>query len=118
MPAECAVDSIDDIAIPSVEVSGWDAEGQFFVEIAGLDLNDSGDPAVRLCHRVHSGSLVFVRLLYGEGQDAYEKGCPTANEAQVAESPDFTGRARVRLIPCQPRAPRRHVTGKTHPASK
>jgi len=113
MPAECAFGPT-----PDVEVSGWDAEGQFFVEITGLDLNDSGGTAVRLCHRVHSGSLVFVRLLHGEGDGTYEKGCPTANEAHAAEPPDFTGRSRVRLIPCQPRGDPRHVTGRAQPASK
>lgn len=113
MLAECAFEPTS-----SVEVSGWDAEGQFFVEIAGLDLNDSGDTAVRLCHRVHSGALVFVRLLHGEGEGAYEKGYPTANEAQAAEPPDFTGRSRVQLIPCQPRAGRRRVTVRAQSASK
>ena len=118
MSAQCAVSLVEDIAAPSVEVSGWDTEGQFFVEIADLDLNDSGDTGVRLCHRVPSGSLVFVRLLYGEAEDAYEKGYPTANEAHAAGPQDFTGRSLVRLIPCQPRGPRRHVTAKGQPASK
>ena len=108
MPVQCASrNSTDNKATRSVEVSGWDAEGQFFVEIADLDSNDSGHTTVSLFHRVHSGSLVFVRLLHGEGEDAYEKSHPTANEAQAAEPPDSTGRSRIRLIPCQPRAARR-----------
>jgi hypothetical protein len=110
MPAQCALEP--------VEVPGWDAEGQFFVEITGLDLHDSGDTAVRLCHRVHSGSPVFVRLLHGEGDGTCEKGCSTANEAHSAEPPDFTGRSCVRWIPCPPRGARRHVTGRAQPASK
>ena len=108
MPVQCeSRNSINNAATRSVEVSGWDADGQFFVEIADLDLDNSGDVTVRLCHCVHSGSLVFVRLLQGEGQDAYEKGYPTANEAQAAGPPDFTGRSRIRLTPCQPRAAHR-----------
>lgn len=108
MPVHCAVNnSINDIDTSAVEVSGWDTEGQFFIEVADLELNDSGGTAVSLCHRVHSGSLVFVRLFHGEGQDTYEKGYPTANEALAAEPPDFTGRSRIRLVPCHPRATRR-----------
>jgi hypothetical protein len=92
-------------ATQSVEVSGWDAEGQFFAEIADLDVSNSADTTVSLCHRVHSRSLVFVRSLHGDGERAYEKGHPTAHEAQAAEPPDFPGKFRIRLIPCQPRAP-------------
>jgi hypothetical protein len=108
MPAECAViSSISETAAQPAEVSGWDAEGQFFVEIADLHVNDSGDTTTRLCRRVSSGSLVFVRLLYGHGQDAYEKGHPAAHDAHPTETTDFTRRCRIRLIPCQPRAARR-----------
>ena len=108
MPAECVVEtSASDLVTQSVEVSGWDAEGQFFVEIADLDLSDSGVTTARLCHRVNSGSLVFVRLLHGQGREAGEKGHPTPHEAQATEAPDFTGRCRIRLSPCQPRSARR-----------
>jgi hypothetical protein len=91
----------------SVEISGWDAEGQFFVETTRLDSIDSGEVAVLLLHRVNSGSLVFVRLLHAEGAEIYGKSYPTASEAHVAGSPDLTGRCRVRLIPCQPHSSRR-----------
>jgi hypothetical protein len=105
MPIECAVEEpISDTDTQAVEVSGWDAEGQFFVEIANLDLGDSGATTARLCHCVTSGSLVFVRLVNGRGQDAHQKGYPAPNEAHVTEAPDFTGRCRIRLTPCQPRA--------------
>jgi len=117
MPVQSAqMNALSNTATRSVEVSGWDAEGQFFVEIADLDLNDSGDHSVSLCHSVHSGSLVFVRLLHGDGEEAYGKGHPTAHEAQAAEPPDFTGRFRIHLIPCQPRA--EAATDKAQPASK
>lgn len=77
MPAECAVgSSIGDTAAQSVEVSGWDAENQFFVEIADLDRNESGDPTTRLCHRVNSGSLVFVRLLCPRGESFTRRAIP------------------------------------------
>ena len=98
MPTECAVSSLVDVATPqSVEVSGWDNEGQFFVEIATLELTEEGETTALLCHRVTSGSLVG---------DSYEKSHPTANEAYAAEMPDFAGRCRVHLTPYQPRAAR------------
>jgi hypothetical protein len=107
MPAECAVSSsASETAAQPVEVSGWDAEGQFFVEIADLEWNDSGDAIARICHRLSDGSLVFVRLLYAQSQDVYEKGHPAAHEAHPIEATDFTGRCRVQLTPCQPRAAR------------
>jgi hypothetical protein len=108
MHAECAVgSSASDTVTQPVEVSGWDAEGQFFVEIADLDLSDPADATVRLCHRVHSGSLVFVRLVHEQGWDAHEKDHPMANEAHATGVPDPSGRCRIRLTPCQPRATRR-----------
>jgi hypothetical protein len=107
MPAECVVESsVNDTVTQSAEVSGWNAEGQFFAEIAELDVADSGDITARLCHRIHSGSLVFVRLARANGQDAGDKGHPTAHEAYAIAEPDFTGRCRIRLTPCQPRPPR------------
>lgn len=107
MPVQCAPMTITNTATQSVEVSGWDAEGQLFAEIADLDSNVSGDKTVSLCHCVRSGSLLFVRLLHGDAEKAYEKGHPTAHEAHAAEPPDFTGCSRIRLIPCQPRVARR-----------
>jgi hypothetical protein len=108
MPAECAApDVMIDIADASVEVSGWDAEGQFFVEIAGIEIGSSGETATRLCHRVLDGSLVFVRLVNSPDQPDQQKGHPTPNEAHPMDSTEPDGRCRVRLTPCQPRSPRR-----------
>ena len=108
MPAECPVGTaVSDTLTESVEISGWDAEGQFFVEIADLEVSKSGDTIALLCHGVNNGSLVFVRLLHGHGQQPREKGDPSAHETQAIEPPDATGRCRIRLTPCQPRAARR-----------
>ena len=108
MPTECAVSSqTGDGVTQSVEVSGWDADGQFFVEIADVDLSDSGDMTAHLRHRVDSGSLVFVRLWHAQDADAQQKSYPTAHEARATETPDFTGRCRTRLTTCQPRDARR-----------
>jgi hypothetical protein len=108
MPTECAVcNATSDAVHQLIEVSGWDTEGQFFVEISDLELSDSGDATARLFHRVHSGSLVFVRLLHGNDEEDHHKSHPTPTEAEAIGAPDFAGRCRVRLTPCQPRAARR-----------
>lgn len=110
MPAECAVGRTTGGAETlSVEVSGWDAEGQFFTEIADLDWSDTGDNTARLRHRITSGSLVFVRLMHSKSAypHGHDKNHPTAHEVHAVTEPDFTGRCRVRLAPCQPRAARR-----------
>jgi hypothetical protein len=107
MLTESAVTSLPTETRPqSIEVSGWDAEGQFFVELADLELTDEGEIATFLCHRVSSGSLVFVRLVAGQLEDAYEKGHPVAHEAQLTENSDPLGRCRVQLTRCQPRTAR------------
>jgi hypothetical protein len=101
MPAECAVSSLpSDTTLPSIEVSGWDAEGRFFVEIARLELTDEGEISTHLYHRMISGSLVFVRLA-GTVADSDDKDYPAAHEAQQTEMPDRMGRCRVHLIRCQ-----------------
>ena len=105
------VQSILSVAAPSdissVEVSGWDALGQFFVEVADLDLDGPGDIAVRLDHRVRTGSVVFVRIVqsYEVGTDA--KSYPAASEVQLIEPPDANGRCRIRLVLCQANGGRR-----------
>jgi hypothetical protein len=51
------------IASGTDEVSGWDCEGQFFMEYA--ETQDAGKSRVRLIlqHRVPLGELLFVRCL-------------------------------------------------------
>ena len=105
MPVQCA--PMNSMTKQLAEVSGWDAEGQFFVEIADLDCSDPGQKTVSLGHRLHSGSLVFVRLINRDGSRAGENSHPTAHEAQAVRLPDSTERSTVRLIPSPPRVGRR-----------
>lgn len=108
MSAECASGCLTrDIATQSIEVSGWDAEGNFFVEIADLYLSDSGEATARLCHRMDSGSLVFVRSRNRQSEYTREQSYPTANEAHTIGMPDPFGRSPILLTPCRPRATRR-----------
>jgi hypothetical protein len=108
MSTECALDCITrDIATQSIEVSGWDAEGNFFVEIADLYVSDSGEATARICHRLNTGSLVFVRSRNRQSEDTREQSYPSANEAHTIGMPDPFGRSPIRLTPCRPRATRR-----------
>jgi hypothetical protein len=103
----------------AAEVSGWDAEGQFFVEIANLEETDeTGETIVSLRHHVHTGSLLFVKLLPGASDHQAEKSHPTPHEAQAAQPPGFRGRSRVRLISCRQRPARKSATLWTAAASK
>ncbi len=61
MPVEfAATPSHCDSISQSVEVSGWDADGQFFVEIADLDVSDSGD-TIRAPVSSHQQRLARIR---------------------------------------------------------
>lgn len=48
----------------TVEVSGWDAEGSFFVEHSTLDCTESGCKVLALRRSVSGRSLLFLRTLY------------------------------------------------------
>ena len=93
---------MDTSQVQPVEVSGWDREGQFFVEIADMGVDESSSSTVRLHHRVTSGSLVFVRMV-ADVNDVHQKSYPAANEAQQTDLSDFAGKCRIRLTPCRPR---------------
>src|SRR5262245_16427931 len=87
MLAECAApDTALDPPVQSVEISGWDAKGQFFVEIACLDVTASGEATAFLCHPVTDGSLVFVRPVSEPTQSHQQKGHPAPNEAHPMDS--------------------------------
>lgn len=116
MPVQCA--PVSSMTQQLAEVSGWDAEGHFFVEVADLDCSDPGQKTVSLDHRLRSGSLVFVRLLNRDGSRDGENSHPSAHQAQAAELPDPTGSSTVRLIPSRPRVARGAATTWAQPASK
>ncbi|HVO57827.1 MAG TPA: hypothetical protein VMT51_09055 [Dongiaceae bacterium] len=47
----------------AVEVSGWDAHEQFFVEKTELYWDEESGKHVHLVHAIPSGALIFLRLL-------------------------------------------------------
>jgi hypothetical protein len=48
----------------TVEVSGWDTQGSFFVEHSTLDCTESGGKVLALSRSVSGRSLLFLRTLY------------------------------------------------------
>jgi len=60
----------------TVEVSGWDTEGSFFVEHSTLDCTESGSKVLALRRSVSGRSLLFLRTRYsgslgGSSPEAY-----------------------------------------------
>lgn len=87
------------IGLP-VEVSGWDADGRFFVEHAALDSPESGQKTLLLRHTVHTRSLVFVRALY---TDAFTEPHPQAHQVDRMEGSERSGYHRLHLADFPPR---------------
>ena len=61
-----------------VEVSGWDVNMRFFVELTNAEESAPGIKTVALQNRIGSDALVFVRLL---GEPGSHHGCPVAHQA-------------------------------------
>jgi len=97
---------MESVQVQPVEISGWDVEGQFFVEVTEMDGNETSGSSVLLCHRVSSGTLLFVRSV-ADDSNPNGKGHPMPNEAQLTDSPDFAGRWHIRLTACDARNLRR-----------
>ena len=91
----------------AAEISGWDVNGRFFVEMAKIEANETGDISTRLGHCVEEASLVFVRASDSYGAEDSERGLPIAHEVRETSTSDGAGRYRVCFIPCRPR-PVRH----------
>jgi hypothetical protein len=86
-----------------VEVSGWDAREDFFVEKTMLDWSSGRRKEIFLKTFVRVGSILFVRLLRPL---ASENNFPiTYQTVNVAEN-DANGRMRVSLEQLRPRAAR------------
>jgi len=69
---------LDKCGSRSVEVSGWDVNMRFFVELTSVEESGPGVKTVALHNRLCSDALVFVRLL---GAPAPDGGCPIAHQA-------------------------------------
>jgi len=99
MARQASAATANTLCLP-IEVSGWDAEKQFFVEKAELDWSETGRKTALLRHRIQHGALVFVRLLVSSGLG---KDYPTPHQAVSIESSERAGFSKVRLVEFQPR---------------
>lgn len=85
----------------AVEVSGWDASEDFFVENTDLTWTAGGMKEINLYHTVRQGSVVFVRLMQPiANSDTYPIACQAVNVMEHTS----TGRAHVLLSQLRPRA--------------
>jgi hypothetical protein len=84
-----------------VEVSGWDAKENFFVEKTTLEWNPDDKKSMRLRADIRPGCIVFVRLLQPL---ATATSFPIAYEALTSAEKDASGAARVSLERLRPRA--------------
>ena len=86
-----------------VEVSGWDASENFFVEKTILDWTSEESKEVLLHSALREGSVVFMRLLQPmSGSNNF----PLAYQAVNVKPKDSTGKARVSLAQLRPKASR------------
>jgi hypothetical protein len=83
-----------------VEVSGWDAKENFFVEKTVLDWKGEGKKRILLRSSLREGCIVFVRLLQPL---ANGNNFPIAYQAAEVGAKDDGGRAGVCLERLRPR---------------
>jgi hypothetical protein len=85
-----------------VEVSGWDASEDFFVEKTGLEWNREEKKEIVLRSLLREGSVVFVRLLQSLGT-TNTNAFPIAYHAVKVLPKDSSGQSRVFLEQLRPR---------------
>jgi hypothetical protein len=84
-----------------VEVSGWDAKENFFVEKTMLHWSGDEHKEISLRSNVREGSVVFIRLLQPFSKAA---GFPVPYKA-ASVTAEATARTLVRLARLRPRPP-------------
>jgi hypothetical protein len=83
-----------------VEVSGWDAAENFFVERTALHWRGDTKKEIRLRSSLHEGAIVFLRLLHPRpGRDNF----PVAYRATRVEPPNGDGKSHIQLSPLRRR---------------
>ena len=85
----------------SVEISGWDASDDFFVEKTDLTWTADGMKEISLHRSVREGSVIFVRLMQPVASaDNYPIACQAVKVMEHAAS----GHAHILLSQLRPRA--------------
>jgi hypothetical protein len=106
---------VDLLGLP-VEVSGWDAEGRFFIEYSTLDSTGLGQKTLLLRHEVQTRSLIFIRALHA---GSFARSHPQAHHVESLESSERFGYSKLHLrdFPprrnggCEPKIPLEHPIG-------
>jgi len=83
-----------------IEISGWNVDGEFFVERAELRWDDTGQKRVSLRETVRDGSVVFARLISRKSECP---AVPIAYQAELVPDQRSRGAIEMKLAPCQPR---------------
>jgi hypothetical protein len=89
-----------------VEVSGWDAFENFFVEKAMLDWRPGEKKMIPLRCTLREGAIVFVRLLQPLAKSS---GFPVVYQATKVMDRDAVGLVRVQLTKMHPRAQEKEI---------
>jgi hypothetical protein len=84
----------------AVEVSGWDSNGDFFVERTELRWSEGSAKHVRTTHRIAPGTLLFLRLLNSVSVDCAH---PVTYVAERVAT-QVGGQYRVQLVPARRRS--------------
>ncbi len=83
-----------------IEISGWNVDGEFFVERTELRWNEKGEKRVSIREAVRDGSVVFARLMLQKSDSA---AVPIAYQAELVPDQRSRGALEMKLVPCQPR---------------
>ncbi|MGH9745576.1 MAG: hypothetical protein ACRD59_05635 [Candidatus Acidiferrales bacterium] len=94
-----------------VEVSGWDAKENFFVEKTILDWKPEDKKVIALRVPIRVGAIVFVRLLQPASNGS---NFPIAYEALASSAKDEQGAAHISLERLRPRATNRETFAADH----
>jgi hypothetical protein len=89
-----------------VEVSGWDAKQNFFVEKTVLNWKPEDRKAISLRSAIHVGTVVFVRLLQPASNGS---NFPIAYQVLTSGAKDERGGINVSLERLRPRATNREA---------
>jgi len=95
---------LQSISLP-VEVSGWDAQGIFFIEHSNLDCTESGCKVLALRRTVSDRSPLFLRTLYS---GSFGKSTPEAYQVESIESTADSGVRYLHLANYLPRRSREY----------
>jgi hypothetical protein len=89
-----------------VEVSGWDAKQNFFVEKTVLNWKPEDRKAISLRSAIRAGTIVFVRLLQPASNGS---NFPIAYQVLTCTAKDPDGAINVSLERLRPRATNRET---------